>query len=146
MRLDKNHLDQFENIQPPMRAALTLPVVGKKGITVYVCASPFARAERGHTGVHKDVLAVAEALMLGVEPVGDADDLLTLLIKAVDIIMHAPGGHGDVADGLMASVNRLKGAIDEAGDALGGDSNDAEHDALVSLMEALGQTLPEGKD
>lgn len=37
---------------------------------------------------------------------------------------------------------KLQAAIDEAGDALSGDSNDAEHDALVSLMQALGQILP----
>ena len=33
----------------------------------------------------------------------------------------------------------LQAAIDEARIALAGDSNDAEHDALCSLMQALGE-------
>jgi hypothetical protein len=95
-----------------------------------------------HVGTGATVPTLPSATVTIDEPT----DLLTLLIKAVDIIMLAPGGHQDVADGIMAAVNRLKGAIDEAGDALGGDSNDDEHDALVSIMEALGQKPPEEKD
>jgi hypothetical protein len=36
-------------------------------------------------------------------------------------------------------VARLLNAIAEAHKALGGDSNDAEHDALLALMAALGE-------
>lgn len=71
-------------------------------------------------------------------------DVLLLIERAIHVIMHAPGGHQDIADGLAASLSKLRGAIDEAGDALGGDSNDAEHDALYTLMEALGQSVEGG--
>jgi hypothetical protein len=39
--------------------------------------------------------------------------------------------------------SELMEAMDQAREALIGDSNDAEHDALVSLMGALGETIPE---
>jgi len=57
----------------------------------------------------------------------------------VEIMRHAPGGHGEVIDGVENAIPKLKEAIDDAKAALVGDSNDAEHDALVSLIEALGE-------
>jgi hypothetical protein len=148
MRLDKNHLDQFENIQPPMRAALSLPVLGKEGIIVYVCASPFARAERGSVRVHKDVLAVAEALKL------DGTDLTDDLARR--LAEHdGCSRFGRVDFALLEAVRLTRGtprhnpelqaAIDEAKAALVGDSDDAEHEALVSLIEALVGEVPECK-
>jgi hypothetical protein len=57
--LDKNHLDQFEDIAPPMCNALTIPVEGLRGVVIYVCASPFT----GRTS--KDTIRrIAEALRL----------------------------------------------------------------------------------
>ena len=59
MKLDKSHLDQFEDIAPPMRDALTIPVEGVLGgLVIYVCASPF------HPATREDVLKVAQALEL----------------------------------------------------------------------------------
>jgi hypothetical protein len=108
MRLDKDHLNQFEDIAPPMLDALSLPVIGKDGVVVYVCRSPF-----NEKATMNDVLEVAVALTTLLPPANDA---------------------------------QLQRAIDEAREALIGDSNDAEHDALVSIMEALGETIPERED
>lgn len=122
MKLDKNHLDQFENIAPPMRAALTLPITGKgfDGVTVYVCCSPFARSESGLVKAQRDVLAVAQRLML-------APNITTEHAKAID------------AAAAILALPALAKAIKEAKAALVGDSNDAEHDALVHLVRALGE-------
>lgn len=125
MELDKNHLDQFENIAPPMRAALTLPINGKgfEGVTVYVCCSPFARCESGLVKARRDVLAVAQRLML-------APDITKEHAKAID-----------AAEAILA-LPALAAAITEAKAALVGASNDAEHDALYLLVEALGLEVP----
>jgi hypothetical protein len=58
--LDKTHLDQFENISPPMVNALTLPVAGLEGVIVYVCASPFTARRISR----KTIRRVAEGLEL----------------------------------------------------------------------------------
>jgi hypothetical protein len=42
-----------------------------------------------------------------------------------------------------ATKTRMQTAVAEAKAALVGDSNDAEHDALVMLMGALGHEVPE---
>lgn len=68
MKLDKTHLGQFEDIQPPMQHALTLPIQTDDklprdtGITIYVCASTFYSGPKLPT--RNDVLAVAKDLML----------------------------------------------------------------------------------
>jgi hypothetical protein len=98
MRLDKGHLNQFENIQPPMQHALTLPVTTQAtmprdtGITIYVCASTFFCGP--NPPARKDVLDVAKRLRLL------DDDMLQSIRNAVDILMHAPGGHGYTIDML----------------------------------------------
>lgn len=90
MKLDKGHLDQFEDIAPPMRHALTLPVEIDKplaGVHIYVCASTFNRK-----ATRQDVLNVATALR-----VVDSETY-TALIWAADKLMEVPGGHGHVID------------------------------------------------
>jgi hypothetical protein len=59
IELDKSHLNQFENIAPPMRDALTIPVKGKEGVCIYVCATPFADLA---TNTKRDVYEVARGL------------------------------------------------------------------------------------
>jgi hypothetical protein len=59
MTLDKNHLNEFENISPPMRDALTIPVAGLE-VVIYVCRSPF---QLGKTS-SREVKRVAQALAL----------------------------------------------------------------------------------
>lgn len=94
LRLDTGHLNLFENIQPPMQHALTLPVTTQDtlprdtGITVYVCASPFSHPhpKRG------DVEHVAKRLRLL------DDETYSALCRAADMLMEVPGGHGDVID------------------------------------------------
>jgi hypothetical protein len=145
MRLDKDHLDQFENISPPLIDCLSLPVIGKEGVCVRVSRSAF-----NDTAKRLDVLEVAGALMLD-SGVDLTDDLARRLAQH-----DGCSRFGKVDFALLEAVRlsrniprrspELQSAIDEAREALIGDSNDAEHDALVSLMEALGQTLPEGKD
>jgi hypothetical protein len=63
MTLDKSHLDQFENIAPPMKDALTLPVLGTHGVIIYVCRSPFS-AHMPKAATRADVRAVALALQI----------------------------------------------------------------------------------
>jgi hypothetical protein len=63
LTLDKSHLDQFENIAPPMKDALTLPVLGTHGVLIYVCRSPFS-AHMPQAAKRGDVLRVAQALTL----------------------------------------------------------------------------------
>ena len=47
-----------------------------------------------------------------------------------------------VANAVVEVHIALGGALD----ALKGDSNDAEHDALVELVEALGEKVPDAGD
>lgn len=71
IELDKTHLDQFENISPPMRDALSIPT-GIEGVVVYVCRSAF-----NDTAKRKDVLRVARGLqwhMTGFEHVLESED------------------------------------------------------------------------
>lgn len=92
MRLDKSHLDQFENISPPMRHALTIPVEIRKplaGVCIYVCASAFdSRATR------VDVLDTATALRV----LGEEEH--AALSFAYELIMNTPGGNQHHADVL----------------------------------------------
>jgi hypothetical protein len=87
MRLDKNHLDQFENISPRTLDTLSLPVTGKEGVCVRVSRSPF-----NDTATRQDVLDVAVSLRIV-----DAD-IINALNRAYEILMKAPGGHQDVCD------------------------------------------------
>lgn len=65
IELDKNHLDQFENISPPMRSALTIPT-NIEGIVIYVCSTPFG-PPCSLVKERKDVLRVARGLQWGNE-------------------------------------------------------------------------------
>jgi hypothetical protein len=47
------------------------------------------------------------------------------------------------ADLVFAALDRIDEAVVEAKAALVGDSNDAEHDALVSFAQAMGLEIPE---
>lgn len=92
MKLDTSHLDQFENIAPPLRHALTLPVETDKplaGVVVYVAGSAF-----DHRTTRQDVLDVAVKLRL-LTP-----ELHNALHRAYDILMNTPGAHQDVCDAL----------------------------------------------
>lgn len=103
LRLDKGHLNQFENIQPPMQHALTLPVTTQEtmprdtGISLYVCATPFYCGPKQPT--RKDVFMVAKQLRLL------DDDTYEALCKAADMLMHVAGGHQDVID-LLRTLAR----------------------------------------
>lgn len=92
MKLDKNHLDQFENISPPMRHALTIPVEIRKplaGVHLYVCCSTF-----NQRGTRVDVLDVATALRV----LGEEEH--AALSFACELIMNTPGGNQHHADVL----------------------------------------------
>jgi hypothetical protein len=87
MKLDKNHLDQFENIAPPTLDTLSLPVIGKEGVCIRVSRSPF-----NDTATRQDVLDVAVALRI-------VDSEITgALNRAHEILMNTPGGHQDICD------------------------------------------------
>jgi len=59
MQLDKSHINDFENITPPMLDAITLPIIGVEGVAIYVCRTPF-----NLTATRADVVRVAQALRL----------------------------------------------------------------------------------
>lgn len=60
----KNHLKEIEhNIAPPMKIAITIPVVGASGVCVYVAASHFAQEMSEHE-ILKNVKKVAEKLAI----------------------------------------------------------------------------------
>jgi len=64
MTLDKNHLDQVErNIAPPMALAITIPIVGREGIVIYVAQSSFS-AHFGLPATPADLREVADKLEL----------------------------------------------------------------------------------
>jgi hypothetical protein len=157
MRLNKDHLNQPENIQPPMMHALTLPIQTDDklprdtGIIVYVCASTFGPFQRNR----EDVLAVAKELMLSSEmpSLSVAESAILLLEQTIATrpdyfakgmgdykqawkIIEAWRGKGDDSKDLLD-------ALEEAKAALVGDSNDAEHDALVSFVKAMGLEIPD---
>jgi hypothetical protein len=117
MKLDKNHLHQFEDISPPMKNALTLPVLAfngrETGVIVYVCGSTFGK----QVGM-KQIQQVAQSLQLGAT---------TELEKAIHMVASSP----------------LLTALAQAQAALRGESNDDEHDALLAIVQAVGLPSPE---
>lgn len=52
-----------------------------------------------------------------------------------------PGDYQDLDEPLLDVRDQLREALDEADEALGGDSNDAEHDALYSVRETIAGLL-----
>jgi hypothetical protein len=100
MKLDKNHLNQFENISPPMVAALTIPVEGvwkNEHVVIYVCIPAFA------TGTKTRVLHVARSLAIVDE------EAAAHLIEASDLLMTVPGGHQHLCDTLRAIAASARG-------------------------------------
>lgn len=80
------------------------------------------------------------------QPVMLDDESKAALCDAAEMLMNVPGGHQHICDTLrrLARGATLKSeelilAIAEAHKALGGDSNDDEHEALLSPMAALGE-------
>jgi hypothetical protein len=100
MKLDKNHLNQFENISPPMVETLTLPIEGLKSgesVVVYVCIPAFA------SGSKSTVLKVARSLAIVDEEAAAA------LIQAAELLMSVPGGHQHLCDELRHIAASARG-------------------------------------
>jgi hypothetical protein len=87
-------------------------------------------------------MALNEAVIVARRTVREGD--LEHALEVLQQLEQAVSAWLEVEISTMHARNpELQAAIDEAREALIGDSNDDEHDALVSLMEALGETIPE---
>lgn len=61
MRLNKNHKNEYEDIAPPMRNAVTIPVEGTN-VVIYVCGTLFNPASRQQVAEVVKRLSLTEKL------------------------------------------------------------------------------------
>lgn len=98
MKVDRSHLDDLERqIAPPMKMAITLPLVGQHGISIYVAAGTFSLEPCGSSDVREAAHLIADAVDAG-KP------------EILDIVFDGPPGHTagrfvEVEDANGKSVN-----------------------------------------